>query len=162
MKEKNKLMDDVAIRLIKEAKPIAPFLLLGALLDIAGVLCDVASPKMLGHLVQKLYDFWQAGVVGSIRGALLPGMGVLVLLYLAGSAFSYLNMCLMNTTVTRQFTCSLRIKISDKICRLPVRYVDQTPVGDILNRLIDDVSEVGGYVHQIFDTMVRGLSLIHI
>ena len=157
MKEKkNKLMDDVAIRLIKEAKPIARFLLLGAVLDIAGVLCDVASPKMLGQLVQKLYDFWQSGATGSIRGALLPGMGMLVLLYLAGSAFSYLNMRLMNTTVTRHFTCSLRIKISDKIQRLPVRYVDQTPVGDILNRLIDDVSEVGGYVHQIFDTMVRG------
>lgn len=155
--KKNKIFDEVALRLMKEAKPIAPFLALGAMLDVASVLCDVAAPKILGELVQKLYDFWLAGAAGGIRGALLPGMGVLLLLYLGGSVFGYLNMRLMNTTVTRNYTCGLRIKISDKIRRLPVRYVDQTPVGDILNRLIDDVSEVGGYIHQIFDTMVKGI-----
>ena len=99
--KKNKIFDEVALRLMKEAKPIAPFLALGAMLDVASVLCDVAAPKILGELVQKLYDFWLAGAAGGIRGALLPGMGVLLLLYLGGSVFSYLNMRLMNTTVTR-------------------------------------------------------------
>lgn len=50
----------------------------------------------------------------------------------------------------------LRIRISDKIRRLPVSYVDQTPVGDILSRMMDDVSTMGNYVHQIIDTLMTG------
>ena len=38
-----------------------------------------------------------------------------------------------------------------------MKYIDQTPVGDILRRMIDDVSEMGGYVHQIFDTVIKGV-----
>ena len=63
----------------------------------------------------------------------------------------------MNRTVSRHFTCDLRIAISDKIRRLPVKYVDQTPVGDVLNRMIDDVSAMGNYIHQVFDVMVEGV-----
>ena len=62
----------------------------------------------------------------------------------------------MNQVVSSHLSCGLRIEISDKIKRLPVSYVVQTPVGDILRRMIDDVSEVGGYVHQIFDTVIKG------
>ena len=51
----------------------------------------------------------------------------------------------------------MRIAISEKVKKLPVRYVDQTPVGDILRRMTDDVGEMGGYIHQIFDTMVKGI-----
>ena len=157
MKENVKKENDhITRRLILEAKPIAHYLALGALLDICAVLCAVASPEILGGLVEQLYEF---GIHGgqSIRNTLIPGLGLLLLTYAGHSIFSYLNMYLMNNVVTHHFTCNIRIKISDKIRRLPVRYVDQTPVGDILSRMIGDVSEVGGYVHQIFDVMVKGI-----
>ena len=67
-------------------------------------------------------------------------MGWLALVYLGYSLFSYVKMQLLNRVVSRYFTCELRIRISDKIRRLPVSYVDQTPVGDILSRMMDDVS----------------------
>ncbi len=147
-----KQKDNITLRLIQEAKPIAHWLFLGAVLNILAVLCDVAVPEILGSLVEYLCDY--AG--GPIRSHMLGGLGLLLLTYIGSSIFSYGNMRLMNTVVTRHFTRGLRVKISDKIRRLPVRYVDQTPVGDILNRLIDDVGDVGGYVHQIFDIMVNG------
>lgn len=149
--------DNTTFRLVKEARPIAHWLLLGALLDILAVLCTVAAPEILGELVQKLYDFWEGGSVGSIGGELVPGLIVLAAVYGASSLLSYLNMLLMNNVVSRHYSCGIRIKISDKIRRLPVKYVDQTPVGDILNRMTGDVSEIGGYIHQIFDVMVKGV-----
>lgn len=149
MKEKDK----ITRRLVQEAKLIMHWLLLGAALDILAVLSAVVAPEILGGLVELLYNYDGR----PIRDTLVPGLIWLFLAYGAYGLFSYLNMYLMNNVVTRHFTRGLRTKISDKIRRLPVRYVDQTPVGDILNRLIDDVGEVGGYVHQIFDIMVKGI-----
>ncbi len=147
--------DKILWRLVKEMKPIAPWLGLGAVLDICAVLCAAASPEILGELVEILFDFGVSGGT-SIVSRLLPLSGWLLASYAAYGLFSYLNMYLMNNVVTRYCTCGIRIKISDKIRRLPVRYVDQTPVGDILSRMIGDVSEIGGYVHQVFDVMVKG------
>lgn len=149
--------DRVMLRLMKVAKPIAWWLALGAILDVLAVISSVAAPELLGDLVQKLYDFWDRGRAGSVRDLILPGLGLLLIAYGANALFSYLNMRLMNQVVSKFFTCNLRIKISEKISKLPVRYVDQTPVGDILRRMTDDVGEMGGYIHQLFDTLVKGI-----
>ena len=149
--------EGITLRLIQEAKPIAHWLALAAVLDILAVLCTVAAPELLGDLVQKLYDFWESGRQGSIRPAIVPGLLLLLAVYASNGLFSYLNMQLMNRVVSRHYTCDIRIKISEKLKRLPVRFVDQTPVGDILSRMTGDVSEIGGYVHQIFDVMVKGV-----
>ena len=149
--------DNIMMRLVREAKPIAHWLLLGAVLDILAVLCSVAAPEILGNLVEMLYDFGTGEGTISLLESMAGGLLVLLMVYVGYSAFTYWNMHLMNTVVTRHFTQGLRVKLSDKIRRLPVSYVDQTPVGDILNRMIDDVGEVGGYVHQIFDIMVKGV-----
>ncbi len=159
MKEKDKKKDKnkIIIRLVKEAKPIAHWLILGALIDVGAVVCTVWAPEILGKLVQMLVDYANAGLFVPIRQEMLPRLGLLLLAYGGSAGCGYLNMLLMNNVVTRHFTYGLRVQISDKIRRLPVRYVDQTPVGDILNRLIDDVGMMGGYIHQIFDIMVKGL-----
>ncbi len=155
MKQRKK-SDKMIRRLIREAKPIAHWLALGAVLDVLSVLCAVAAPQILGDLVEKLCDYGVFGAAQPIRQSLLGGLGALLVVYAGYSVFHYLNMYLMNTVTTRHYTYGLRTRISDKIRRLPVSYVDQTPVGDILNRMIDDVGEAGGYVHQIFDVMVKG------
>ena len=155
MKQQKK-SDKMIRRLIREAKPIAHWLALGAVLDILSVLCAVAAPRILGDLVETLCDYSASGAATPIRESLLPGLSLLLAVYVGYSVFHYLNMYLMNTVTTRHYTYGLRTRISDKIRRLPVSYVDQTPVGDILNRLIDDVGDAGGYVHQIFDVMVKG------
>ncbi|MGN0999621.1 MAG: ABC transporter ATP-binding protein [Faecousia sp.] len=156
-KTDQKADEGITLRLIQEAKPIAHWLALAAVLDILAVLCTVAAPELLGDLVQKLYDFWEGGKAGSIRPAILPGLLLLLAVYASNGLFSYLNMQLMNRVVSRHYSCNIRIKISEKLKRLPVRFVDQTPVGDIISRMTGDVSEIGGYVHQIFDVMVKGV-----
>ena len=145
------------LRLALAAKPIYGWLLLGAVIDILAVITAVIAPNLLGDIIQTLYDYWEAGAVGAIPATMVHGLVLLTLVYGLSSILSYANMRLMNQVVSRHFTCDLRIAISEKIKRLPVRYVDQTPVGDILRRMTDDVGEMGGYLHQIFDTLVKGL-----
>ena len=143
MDKSNKLLDETTWRIIREAKGIAGWVALSAVLGIAAVLCAIAAPEILGNLIQKLYDFGLGNRSIPIRGTLVKGLILLTAVYGAQSCFRYLNMRLMNQAVSRHFTYGLRVAISDKIRRLPVKFVDQTPVGDILNRMIDDVGEIG-------------------
>lgn len=146
----------VLLRVLRQLRSAVKWLLLAAALDAAAVGCAVAAPEILGNLVQMLYDFWKAGGVGQIRGALLTGLFWLLMVYAVSSTCSYWNMRLMENVTTRNFTCGMRIQISEKIMRLPVRYVDQTQVGDILSRMMDDVGQMGGCMHQVFDATVKG------
>ena len=157
MDKSNKLLDETTWRIIREAKGIAGWVALSAVLGMLAVLCAIAAPEILGGLIQRLYDFGLGDRSVPIRAALVKGLILLTAVYGAQSCFRYLNMQLMNRAVSRHFTYGLRVAISDKIQRLPVKFVDQTPVGDILNRMIDDVGEMGGYIHQIFDVMVEGV-----
>lgn len=152
---KNRKKESMVRRLLGEMKPIAHWLCLGVILEMLSVICAVLAPEILGGLVETLCDYVSGS--GPVRDRLTSELLALLLAYIGYSVFSYLDMYLMNTVVTRHFTRGLRVKISDKLRRLSVGYVDQTPVGDILSRMIDDVGDVGGYVHQIFDVMVQGI-----
>lgn len=149
--------DHILLRLAREMKPIAWWLALGAALDALAVMAAVLAPEILGGIVQRLYDFRVGGSAGALRKDILGSLGLLLLAYGVSGLLGYLNMLLMNKVVSRHFTCNIRIQISEKLRHLPVRYVDGTPVGDILNRMTEDVSTMGGYVHQVFDILVKGI-----
>ena len=148
--------DNTLRRLMEDTRGIRRWILLGGLLSMAAVLCGVAAPEILGQMVQKLYDFGAGDRSTPVRQELVRGLLLLALVYLLQSIFQYVRMYVMNWSISRHYTYNLRVRISDKIQRLPVKYVDQTPVGDVLERMVDDVSEMSSYVHQIIEVMVEG------
>lgn len=152
--------DHTLRRLVREARPIWKWLLLGCLISIVMIACSAAAPKLLGGLIDRLYDYWDGSGTGDLMGALTNGLAALLVVYTAYSLLFYLKMLLLNNMVSRYFTCTLRIRISDKIRRLPVSYVDQTPVGDVLSRMTDDVSTMGNSLHQIIDTLMSGFLML--
>ncbi len=152
--------DHTLRRLVREARPIWKWLLLGCLISIVMIACSAAAPKLLGGLIDWLYDYWDGSGTGDLMGELTNGLAALLVVYTAYSLLFYLKMLLLNNMVSRYFTCTLRIRISDKIRRLPVSYVDQTPVGDVLSRMTDDVSTMGNSLHQIIDTLMSGFLML--
>ena len=80
MKEKDKKKDKnkIIIRLVKEAKPIAHWLIIAALIDVGAVICTVWAPDILGKLVQMLVDYSDAGLRGPIRNQMLSRLGLLL------------------------------------------------------------------------------------
>ena len=147
----------VVLRIVQAAKPIRWWLALACLLAVVVIACALAGPTLLGDLVQILYDFWAGKEApGGLAAALTPGLLALLGVYAVQSLFTYLKMLLLNNVVSRHFTCDLRVAIADKIQRLPVSFVDGTPVGEILQRMTDDVSRMGNTVHEIIDTMMTG------
>lgn len=145
------------LRIFKEAKPIWGWLLLSCLLCLISIVFTVISPKMLGELVQQLYDYWSGILVtDDFAGMILSGLIPLGIIYLLLSFVKLANMYLLNNVVSRYFTCNIRIKISEKIKHLPVKFVDCTPVGEILRRMTDDVSHMGTSIHTMIETLSTG------
>ena len=148
--QKTHVSADALIQLLKGAKAIRWQLALGVLMSLVLVVCALIIPTQMGALVQLLIDYFDAPKTGaSVLAQLAPGL-------LALAAVSYGKMQLLNRAVSRYFTCNLRIQISDKIQRLPVSFVDHTPVGDILSRMTEDVSRIGNSLHTVLDTVTGG------
>ena len=144
-------------RILREAKPIRGWLVLSCFLCLCLILCTVSAPKILGNLIQQLYDYWSGELVtDDLLGLILKGLIPLAIIYISLSLVRLANMYLLNNVVSRYFTCNIRIRISEKIQRLPISFIDNTPVGEILRRMTDDVSHMGTSIHSLIETLSTG------
>ena len=144
-------------RILREAKPIRGWLVLSCFLCLCLILCTVSAPKILGNLIQQLYDYWSGELVtDDLLGLILKGLIPLAIIYISLSLVRLANMYLLNNVVSRYFTCNIRIRISEKIKRLPISFIDDTPVGEILRRMTDDVSHMGTSIHSLIETLSTG------
>ena len=123
-KKKRRLLDETTKRLIHELRPIRGWVLLSACLSLLLICCAVAAPKLMGAIVDELY-VWTKTHTPDLAKRLLPGAALLFGVYALQSAMSYGNAYLLNNFVTRYFTAGLRIRLSEKLRRLPVSYVDK-------------------------------------
>ena len=144
-------------RILREAKPIRGWLVLSCFLCLCLILCTVSAPKILGNLIQQLYDYWAGELVtDDLLGLILKGLIPLAIIYISLSLVRLANMYLLNNVVSRYFTCNIRIRISEKIKKLPIKFIDDTPVGEILRRMTDDVSHMGTSIHSLIETLSTG------
>ena len=144
------------LQLLKDAKSIRLQMCISCLLSLCILICVLIIPNLLGNLIQQLIDHPSPAHSAPLHIVLLPGLGALLTLYVAKSLCMYCKTHILNQAVSRYFTCNLRIKISDKVQRLPVSYADKTPVGDILSRMTDDVSHIGNSLHEVINTIMDG------
>ncbi|MBQ1409780.1 MAG: ABC transporter ATP-binding protein [Oscillospiraceae bacterium] len=154
-KEKSRLIDDTFRRLLREIRPLRGWILLSALLCLLLIGCAVAAPELMGELVDKLYS-WSKNPTPGLARSLLPGVGLLFGVYALRASLSYGNSFLLNNIVTRYFTAGLRIRLSEKLRRLPVSYMDQTPTGDIIDRMQDDVGSMADTIYGIVEILLTG------
>lgn len=150
-------------RILKEAKPIKGWLILSCFLCLCLIVCTVSAPKILGNLIQQLYDYWSGDLVtDNLIGLISKGLIPLAVIYIAFSLIKLGNMYLLNNVVSRYFTCNIRIRISEKIKKLPIKFIDETPVGEILRRMTDDVSHMGTSIHSLIETLSTGFLQIFV
>ncbi len=85
-----------------------------------------------------------AGVNITRMGVIL---GVAALVYLGGAGFSYLQGFTM-AGVTQRTVSGLRREVEVKMSRLPLRYFDSHPHGDVLSRVTNDIDNLTTTIQQ--------------
>ena len=107
---------------------------------VVGTLFTIIGPSY----IRNITDLISAGLQGApidIAGITKIGI-MLAIMYFLAYVFSYFQSFIMNL-VTMKTTYGLRQDITSKINRLPLKYFDNTLIGDILSRVTNDVDTVG-------------------
>ena len=128
-------------------------------LTFVSVAMVVIGPKLLGEATDVIFR----GIVGGegidfdeLHRKLLLVAG----LYLASWALSYGQAYILAGVVQRSMY-SLRDQVERKLNRLPLRYVDAQPRGDLLSRVTNDIDNLSQSLQQtISQILVSTLTLI--
>ncbi|MEV5835814.1 ABC transporter ATP-binding protein [Nocardia sp. NPDC052112] len=94
--------------------------------------------------------------VGVDFGAVGRVLMLVLLLYIGAAVFSWLQSYLLNIVINRTVK-RLRSEVEDKIHRLPLRYFDSTPRGDLLSRVTNDVDNVSQTLQQTMSQLILSL-----
>jgi ATP-binding cassette subfamily B multidrug efflux pump len=147
----------LAARMRPERFSLAAVVALGVL----AVGFNVAGPKVLGHATDIIFD----GIMGRFRG--VPGAGVdfsalatvlswVLGLYIISSLFSWQQGRLLNIVVQR-IIYKLREDVEAKLHRLPLRYFDGQPRGELLSRVTNDIDNISTTMQQTISQLLTSV-----
>jgi ATP-binding cassette, subfamily B, multidrug efflux pump len=132
----------LAARLQPQGLGVATVLVLA----VVSVTLLVIAPKILGSATNVIVD----GVVGGtgidftkLHRILLLALGV----YVGSAVLSYLQSYLLAGVVQRAMF-QLRADVETKLNRMPLRYVDRQPRGDMLSRVTNDIDNLAQSLQQ--------------
>lgn len=126
-------------------------LILAIAFAILGTVCTIVGP----HYISEITDLITAGFTGTIDLQAVTSIGImLVVIYVAAWLLSLFMGIIMNY-VTQKTCLGLRKEISHKINILPLRYFDNSQVGDILSRVTNDVDTVGMTLNQTVTNLAQ-------
>jgi ATP-binding cassette subfamily B multidrug efflux pump len=92
-------------------------------------------------------------------GALGGLLGLLVVVYVISSFFGWIQGWIM-AGVTQRTVVKLRGDVDRKLGRLPLRYFDNHPRGDLLSRVTNDIDNIGQSLQQSLTQLITSLLTI--
>ncbi|MHA6628790.1 ABC transporter ATP-binding protein [Pseudonocardia sichuanensis] len=94
-----------------------------------------------------------AGIDFDLLGRVLLGV---VVIYVAASLFGWAQGWLLNGVVQRTIF-ALRRDVEEKINRLPLRYFDRQPRGEVLSRVTNDIDNISQSLQQTMSQLLTSL-----
>ncbi len=138
----------LAARLRPERKGVIAVLTLA----VTSVTLLVVAPRMLGHATDIIVN----GVVsgrGVDFGDLHRVLLLVAAIYIVSTVFSYLQAYLLAGVVQRAMF-HLRADVETKLFRMPLRYVDRQPRGDMLSRVTNDIDNLAQSLQQTMSQLL--------
>ena len=118
-----------------------------------GTVLSIIGPNQISKISTLLFN---APVEMSAIGKIAIG---LIIIYLCSFLFSFLQSFLMSG-VTSKISKDFRNRISKKINRLPLSYLDKTPTGDVLSRVTNDVDTVSQTLNQSLSNIITSITTL--
>ncbi len=131
---------------------------------IASTVFTIYGPKQLGRATNRLFE----GVVAKLQRIpdaaidfeYIGGIILLLLgLYILSAIFS-LVMGIVMSRVATDIGYEMRKDISKKINKLPLRYFDKTPHGEVLSRITNDVDTITNSLQQSMVQIITSVTTL--
>ena len=159
--ERPKNFRGTALRLLGYLRPRRLQLALVFLMAVMSTIFAIVSPKIMGQATTKLFEGFllkQQGVPGAAID--FPGIRTILLqllaLYGISSAFAYGQQYIM-AGVAQNTVYDMRRQLNAKLNRLPLRFFDQNPHGDILSRITNDMDNISTTLQQSLTQMITAV-----
>ena len=128
----------------------------------ASTVFNVFGPKIMGHATTELAQGLMRKVQGT-GGIDFGKIGRILLwtlgLYLASAVFSLVQGWIM-TTVSQKVAYRMRREIAEKIDRMPMKYFESRPYGDVLSRITNDVDTLGTGLNQSITMIITSIATL--
>lgn len=165
--EKAKNFSGTMKKLVSYMKPYYVQIVVILIFAIAGTVCTIVSPKILGNATTKLAE----GIVAKYSntgGIDFDAIGSILLkllfIYIVAGVFNYIQGWTM-AGITQKITYRLRKEIEEKINHLPFSYFDKQTHGEVLSRITNDVDTVSQslnqVVQQVFTSVVTIIGILY-
>lgn len=141
-------------RLLTYCRPYRVILGLIFILSFISVCLTLITPILFGQAIDLLIGI---GLVNFSR--LFWQLLVIVGVVLAGALVQWILGQLTNK-ITYNITNDLRDRVFEKIHLLPLKYIDSTPHGDIIGRVINDIDLIAAGLLQSFTSLFTGVATI--
>ena len=145
-------------------RPYRIQLIIVLIFAVASTVFLIMGPRLLGDATTELFN----GIVAKMSG--VPGGGInfgaighivmlLIVLYVFSAACTYTQGFVM-TGVAMKVTYVFRKNIAEKIDRLPLKYFDRVPYGEVLSRVTNDVDSVNNTLAQSLTQLVTAVTTL--
>lgn len=151
-------------RLLRYIRPYLPTIIVVFIMAALGTVFNILGPRIMGLATTKLFE----GSMAILRNE--PGAGIdfpyiirilfiLLGLYLASSAFIYVQHYMM-AGVAQGVVRTMRSDIMDKLTKLPFKFFDANPYGEVLSRVTNDVDNISATLQQSITQLITSIVTI--
>lgn len=123
---------------------------------------NVLGPKIMGHATTELANGLMrkiAGTGGINFGKIGHILLITLALYIISAVLSFVQGWIM-TGVTQKVVYQMRREIAEKINRMPMKYFESRPIGEVLSRITNDVDTLGIGLNQSITMIITAVSTI--
>ena len=144
-------------RLLRYLRNFMPLIIVSTFLIIASTVIRLVGPNKLGDLTNIVSESLVFGKPYAMADIWKIG-GLLIGLYIFGAVFTYIANFLMGR-VCFIMSNNLRREIQEKINKLPLKYIDKVPYGDVLSTVTNDIDIIGQTLHSSVSSLVGAIIL---
>lgn len=141
-------------RIISYAKPHKAFFYLACIFDLLAIGLNTFMPIIQAKAIDKIIS------AGNVDFAGLGKILIFIFIVAILSAFFEWFAAFFENILCNRTSESIRQKCFNKINKVPLKYIDNTPHGDIMSILINDVDNVSDGFISSFRTILSGFTTL--
>ena len=142
-------------QMIRYARPWMPAIVIAMLFALGGTVISLIGPGQ----IQIITDYIASGLTTGIDLQGVTSAAVFLLILYGVSWLLNFGQHFIMATVSQNIARRFRTDITDKTNRMPLRYFDSTPFGDILSRITNDIDTIGQTLNLSIAQMITSLAL---
>ncbi len=149
-KKNNDSSFTVLAKLLRYTKPYTFYLVFTITSAVVSAIATLYAPVLIGEAVDFIIDINNVNFE-----KILPIIIKLAIVVLIGAGFQwFMGYC--TNILTQRTVRDLRTDAFNKLQRVPLRYIDSTPHGDIIGRVVADIDAVSDGLLQGFQQIFTG------